>query len=429
LEDELTSFYQATSNAQDRQTVEFRPAAEEHLRKLEAHRLSQLEAVANIFDGHLGSLVHSLVESVPLEDMDLELVRELLVAMSDYVERQFPQLSSTSILRFYEALLRCVIALTLRLQGTSTTASHIPVMVAMLTLLDNLATQEFCLPPIVVSEEFLGSDLLAREEIPISEVVAVSLLLFSRVWSEETLEHYSELQKAYYSLLLYTLSCASNFLLWSGQSTSTAKLFLAIGMMEEEVLQSLNSVYSVLIWGISSLYPSTPRLAMQGIQHCAIVGIKANGTSDASMDLLTRFLWHCQDTFLFFLGNKFSPSSPSPPSSSSTGGTRDSSDQKKSSAISWERVDAISSTFLSVIAFDVPRSRHPSPFSDFPLHRFLDEVVPFYLTNHTKDTHSQEALALLFQQLVTSRDINLADYRKQNCRVFAENMSDFLNAC
>jgi hypothetical protein len=356
LEDELTSFYQVASNAQHRQPVEFRPAAEEHLRKLEAHRLSQLEAVAQIFDTHLGALVHTLLE-VPLGDMDLELVRELIVTMSDYVERQFPKLSSRSILRFYESLLRCVIALTLRLQDTETTAAHIPVMVAMLNLLDSLATQEFCVSSIVVSEEFLGSDLLAREELPISEVVGVSLLLFSRVWTEETLEHYCELQKAYYSLLLYTLSSASDFLLWSGQSSSTAKLFLAIGMAEEEVLRSLSSVYSVLIWGISSLYHSTPRLAMQGIQHCAIVGIKSKGATDASMDLLSRFLWHCQDTFLFFLGNKFSPSSASSPSSSSGGSSGDSADQKKkSNGISWERVDAISSTLLSVIAFDVQRS-------------------------------------------------------------------------
>jgi hypothetical protein len=59
----------------------------------------------------------------------------------------------------------------------------------------------------------------------------------------------------------------------------------------------------------------------------------------------------------------------------------------------------------------------------------VDQVIPHYLSNCTKDAHSQEALSQLFQQLVTGRGINLADYRKQNCRVFAENMSDFLNAC
>jgi hypothetical protein len=372
LEDELTAYYQSESNDPNRDPVEFRPAAEEHLRKLESLRLSQLLAISTILDSHLATLVRALLE-VPAEDLDLDLARELLVMMSDYVERQLPQLSPRSLMRFYEALLQSVVALTLHLQEPhpSSPGQQIPVMVAVLTLLDNLATQEFCVPSVVASEDFLGSAVMIGEEIHISEVVGVSLLLFSRVWSQETLEHFCDLQKAYFSLLLYTLSSASSELLLScaGHDSSSSKLFRAIGMGEEEVLRSLNSVYSVLIWGISSHYPSTPRLAMQGIQLCAIVGIKTSAASatatDSYHDLLTRFLWHCQDTFLYFLGNKYDPSSPL----LAANGTTTSPQQQKTNGISWERVDAISSTFLSVIAFDVQRYPPscrcpPSPPSD-----------------------------------------------------------------
>lgn len=356
LEDELTAYYQSESDDPNRDPVEFRPAAEEHIHKLESLRCSQLLAISTILDSHLRTLVRNLLE-LSTEDLDLDLAKELLVMMSDYVERQLPQLSPSSIMRFYEALLQSVVALTLHLQEphpSSSLSQQIPVMVAVLTLLDNLATQEFCVPSVVASEDFLGSEAMLGEEIHISEIVGVSLLLFSRVWSQETLEHFCDLQKAYFSLLLYTLSSTSSEFLIScaTQDSSSSKLFRAIGMCEEEILRSLNSVYSALIWGISSHYPTTPRLAMQGIQLCAIVGIKTGAgsttTTNSYRELLTRFLWHCQDTFLYFLGNKYDPSSPL----LAANGT---APQQKANSISWERVDAISSTFLSVIAFDAQR--------------------------------------------------------------------------
>jgi hypothetical protein len=61
--------------------------------------------------------------------------------------------------------------------------------------------------------------------------------------------------------------------------------------------------------------------------------------------------------------------------------------------------------------------------------RFLERVIPEYLSHLAHDPRAQAALGELFQRLVSSRQINLTDYRKQNCRIFAENMSDFLNAC
>jgi hypothetical protein len=100
LEDELTAFYQSEASDPNTDPVEFRPAAEEHLRQLEALRLSQLLSVSTILDTHLGALVAALLEVCP-EELDLELARELLVMMSDYVERQLPQLSSHSLVNFY----------------------------------------------------------------------------------------------------------------------------------------------------------------------------------------------------------------------------------------------------------------------------------------------------------------------------------------
>lgn len=305
-------------------------------------------------------------------DLDLELIREFLVLLSDYVERQFHQLGSNSVLRFYEAFFKMLKLLTFHFQDkaetylqNSQTIANISIMVTVLQLLDNLAIQEFCVPSIQVMESFLGSDLLMGEEIHISEVVGVGLILFSRVWSNEMLEYYCDLQKAYFSLLLYTLSSSANFLIWmdpssgnsSSGSSSTVKLFLSIGMNENEILHSLNTIYSSLIWGMTSGYPSTPRQAMQGIQHCAIVGIKSPKTSDSCVELLTRFIWHCQETFLLYLCKKFQPSSPLPYVDDPT---------RKVNILSWDRVDTIASTFLAVIAFDVQRFLHSFCFSYFP---------------------------------------------------------------
>ena len=243
------------------------------------------------------------------------------------------------------------------------TSPQINLMVSILSLLDILSMQEFCVPAVVVSDYFLGSELMIGTEIHISDIVGISLLLISTMWSLETLEYYSDLQKTYFQLLIYTLSSTSGLLLVSQQNVTLVKLFQSIGMNEEQTLKSLNQIYSTLIWGITSIFPSTPKLALQGIQHCALVGIRSNGSHDSYYELLTQFLWHCQESFTLLIGNQFdsskhgydSPSSPSTSSTPSIGQEENDLKSQSKTSFSWDRVDSFSTTFLSVIAFDVER--------------------------------------------------------------------------
>jgi hypothetical protein len=53
---------------------------------------------------------------------------------------------------------------------------------------------------------------------------------------------------------------------------------MIIGMNKTDVDQSFNSILQLLLWGtVSSFDPAVIRMALQGIQHCAVAHLKSNG--------------------------------------------------------------------------------------------------------------------------------------------------------
>ena len=103
---------------------------------------------------------------------------------------------------------------------------------------------------------------------------------------------------------------------------------------------------------------------------------------------------------------------------------------RNKASFSWDKTDTFSSTFLAVIAFDSQRYGVNLLSRSHSLHRFLSEVIPSYLSQYSpEDSSVQTSLSQLFQKLFTNRNVSLNDYRKQNSRLFAENLNEFLASC
>ena len=152
-------------------------------------------------------------------------------------------------------------------------ATEAGVMVGYIRLLDVLSSQEFVFP----SDDGLGPSTISPSlpgDVDVSGVVSMGLLVLTRVISPELLQHYPAVQGSYFNVLSYALSSSEHILPVGGRNkrsggSETLRDFL--GITEDVMADIVGKILNLLLWGVtSSLNTSTARMALQGIQNCAV---------------------------------------------------------------------------------------------------------------------------------------------------------------
>ena len=140
----------------------------------------------------------------------------------------------------------------------------------------------------------------------------------------------------------------------------------ASGLQKEDLEQSITSILQLLLWGTVTSYDSAViRLALQGIQHCAVAHVQSRGYlhyinmesfvvimtfphimmfSGGGGVIVDNFLDHCQEVFLEFLFGKCGEGVCA--TQHLEGGV---------TSLGWNRIDSFSYTFLVIIAYNSSR--------------------------------------------------------------------------